>query len=141
MTAKNPTVIAAQSNNAQAITTAASEQALHKRLKQPTAKITQLIEHLVTEPGITITNAAAQAGLTREYVSRALKMPHVRAALLERAQRELPIHALQAPARIGELARTARSEKVRLEANQDLLNRTQGQAEGPQQVVNIQINI
>ena len=116
-----------------------SERAVKTKL--PTPKIRKAIELLVMSPSITITDAANQVGLSREHLSKSLKMPHVKAALIARAQSELPLYAVQAPGRIAELARAAKSEKVRLEANQDLLNRTTGEGEGPSQVVNIQINI
>lgn len=110
-------------------------------IRKPTARISNAIEILVTQPNITIKDAASQAGLTREHLSKSLKLPHVKAALIDRARQELPLHALQAPGRIAELARTAKSEKVRLEANQDLLNRTTQEDTAPSQVVNIQINL
>jgi hypothetical protein len=109
--------------------------------KKITAKIAKAIEVLVMQPNMTITEATSQAGLTREHLSRALKEAHVRRAVLDRAAQELPLHALQAPGRIADLARTARSEKVRLEANQDLLNRTLEDVGPAATVVNIQINV
>ena len=112
-----------------------------KQTKNLTKKMKAAVDVLVMQPNLTITEAAIQAGLTREHLSRALKEPHVRRAVLDRAAQELSLHALQAPGRIGDLARSARSEKVRLEANQDLLNRTLEDVDGPQQVVNIQINL
>lgn len=130
---------------AREIITAASSPAQTSERANTTRKVTpkmnKAIELLVTDPKLTIKEAAAQAGLTREHLSKSLKLPHVKAALIDRARAELPLHALQAPARIAELARAAKSEKVKLEANQDLLNRTTGEDAAPSQVVNIQINL
>lgn len=64
--------------------------------------------------------AAAQANLSREHLSRSLRMPHVQAFIARESRKTIAEHTIRASARIGELVDAA-SEHVSLDASKHVL--------------------
>jgi hypothetical protein len=92
-----------------------------------TVKQEALVEHLVANGG-TIKDAAHAAGYAdgesgRVSASKALALPHVQAYMMQRIRDELGTRATLALSTVTNLARTAKSEYVQLEASKDLLDR------------------
>jgi hypothetical protein len=92
-----------------------------------TGKQEALVEHLVANGG-TIKDASQVAGYAegdsgRVSASKALALPHVQAYMMQRIRDELGTRATLALSTVTNLARTAKSEYVQLEASKDLLDR------------------
>ncbi|MCK1585473.1 hypothetical protein IVB03_39455 [Bradyrhizobium sp. 168] len=64
--------------------------------------------------------AAEQAKLSREHLSRSLRMPHVQAFIASESRKTIAQHAIRAAARMGELV-DASSEHVSLDASKHVL--------------------
>lgn len=92
-----------------------------------TEKQMALVDTLVTTGG-TLKEAAKAAGYApgesgRVSASRAIKLPHVQQYMMQRVTEELGLAATGAVSTVGRLARGAKSEYVRLQAAQDILDR------------------
>jgi hypothetical protein len=100
--------------------------------KRPISKtIRNAIDALTSGGAKTITEAAEQQGVTREYLSRELSKPHIAECLRQKAARVVAIAAGRASARMGELI-DADSEHVSLDASVRTLasrHRTSGPTE------------
>lgn len=93
-----------------------------------TEKQRALVDTLVAK-GCSITEAAHEAGYAegdsgRVTASKALKLPHVQAYMLQQVAEALGLSAARAAAKMVQLATNARSEYVQLEASKDILDRT-----------------
>lgn len=64
--------------------------------------------------------AAQQANLSREHLSRSLRMPHIQAFIARESRKTIAEHTIRASARIGELI-DAESEHVSLDASKHVL--------------------
>ena len=92
-----------------------------------TDKQARLVDTLVAS-GCSITEAAHEAGYAsgdsgRVTASKTLRLPHVQAYMMQRIRDELGTRATLALSTVTNLARTAKSEYVQLEASKDLLDR------------------
>ena len=92
-----------------------------------TEKQTALVDTLVTT-GCTLRQAAEAAGYAkgesgRVSASRTLRLPHVQQYMMQRVSEELGMAATGAVSTVSRLAGTAKSEYVRLQAAQDILDR------------------
>jgi len=92
-----------------------------------TDKQTALVDTLVAT-GCTIREAAAEAGYAkgdagRVTASKALKLPHVQAYMMQRVGETIGLNATFAAAKVVKLAQGAKSEYVQLEASKDILDR------------------
>ena len=95
--------------------------------KNPTAKQMALVDTLVAD-GCSITEAASKAGYAngesgRVSASKALRQPHVQQYMMQRVGETLGLNATTAAAKLLNLARSAKSEYVQLEASKDILDR------------------
>ena len=93
-----------------------------------TAKQRALVETLVAK-GCTITQAASEAGYAkgdsgRVTASKALRLPHVQLYLMQHIGETLGMSAAVAASKMVNLATSAKSEYVQLEASKDILDRT-----------------
>jgi hypothetical protein len=64
--------------------------------------------------------AAAQANLSREHLSRSLRLPHVQAFIARKSRETVANHTIRASARLGELIDSA-SDHVSLDATKHTL--------------------
>lgn len=92
-----------------------------------TDKQTALVDTLVAE-GCSIKDAAHKAGYAqgeagRVTASKALRLPHVQAYMMQRVNEQLGLSATTAAAKLLGLAKGAKSEYVQLEASKDILDR------------------
>ena len=92
-----------------------------------TSKQAALVDTLVAK-GCSIKDAAHEAGYAngesgRVTASKALRLPHVQAYMMQRVAETLGINATTAAARLVQLAQGAKSEYVQLEASKDILDR------------------
>lgn len=92
-----------------------------------TDKQARLVDTLVAE-GCSIKDAALAAGYAsgesgRVTASKALRLPHVQAYMMQRIAETLGCNATIAAARLVRLATGAKSEYVQLEASKDILDR------------------
>ena len=92
-----------------------------------TDKQARLVDTLVAT-GCTIKDAALEAGYAsgdsgRVTASKALRLPHVQAYMMQRVGEALGLNATTAAARLVQLAKGAKSEYVQLEASKDILDR------------------
>lgn len=99
-----------------------------KATRDLTQKQRALVDTLVAT-GCTITEAAAEAGYAagesgRVTASKTLKLAHVQSYLMQQVAENLGISAARAAARMVQLATSANSEYVQLEASKDILDRT-----------------
>ena len=95
--------------------------------KKLTAKQAGLVDALVAN-GCTITEAAKLAGYAegdsgRVTASKALRLPHVQAYMMQRVGETLGVNATIAASKLLKLAQGAKSEYVQLEASKDILDR------------------
>lgn len=95
--------------------------------KKLTAKQAGLVDALVSN-GCTITEAAKLAGYAegdsgRVTASKALRLPHVQAYMMQRVGETLGVNATIAASKLLKLAQGAKSEYVQLEASKDILDR------------------
>jgi hypothetical protein len=84
-------------------------------------KVRNAIEVYVSGRAKTITAAAEQAGLSREYLSRSLSEPHIAEHLRQKAARTVAMGAGRAAARVMELI-DAESEHVSFDASRHILS-------------------
>lgn len=96
-------------------------------VKSLTPKQTALVDTLVAT-GCSIKEAASAAGYAegesgRVTASKALRLPHVQAYMMQRVQETLGLNATTAAAKLLTLAQGAKSEYVQLEASKDILDR------------------
>jgi len=92
-----------------------------------TSKQARLVDTLVAS-GCTIKDAAHEAGYAsgdsgRVTASKALRLPHVQAYMMQRIAETMGLSATTAAARLVQLAQGAKSEYVQLEASKDILDR------------------
>ena len=87
-----------------------------------TSKQEAVLQALVT--GMNQTQAAKSAGVTREYVCRLCQKDHFLAEIEHRVQRMKKLLAPGALANVAKLAANAKSERIRLDANLGLLDRS-----------------
>ena len=92
-----------------------------------TKKQMVLVDTLVAE-GCSITKASQEAGYAkgesgRVTASKALRLQHVQAYMMQRVAESLGVNATTAAARLVQLAQGAKSEYVQLEASKDILDR------------------
>ena len=92
-----------------------------------TEKQARLVDTLVAS-GCSIKDAAHAAGYAsgesgRVTASKALRLPHVQAYMMQRDAETLGLNATTAAARLVHLAQGAKSEYVQLEASKDILDR------------------
>jgi len=64
--------------------------------------------------------AAAQAKMSREHLSRSLRMPHIQAFIARESRKTIAEHSIRAASRLGELV-DASSEHVSLDASKHVL--------------------
>src|ERR1700722_6320160 len=83
-------------------------------------KIKAACDAIISGQAKTVTDAAALAGISREYLSRQLGEPHVQEHLRQKAARNVAIASGRASARIGELI-DAGSEHVSFDASKHVL--------------------
>lgn len=83
-------------------------------------KVRTACDAIVSGHAKTVTDAAAHAGISREYLSRQLSKPHVAEYLRQKAARTVAIASGRASARIGELI-DASSEHVSFDASRHVL--------------------
>jgi len=103
-----------------------SEQTKERQLAV-TDKQARLVDTLVAS-GCSITEAAREAGYAsgesgRVTASKALRLPHVQAYMMNRITDTLGLNATIATSKLLQLARGAKSEYVQLEASKDILDR------------------
>jgi len=96
--------------------------ALPASAKEPTEQQRAVVEHIL-ETGDTVTDAAKALELRRSSASRMLHYPHVQAYMMQRVTETLGMGSLVAAAEVMKLVRGARSEYVKLQAAQDVLDR------------------
>ena len=92
-----------------------------------TAKQMALVDTLVAE-GCSIKEAASKAGYAegesgRVSASKALRLPHVQAYMMQSVNEGLGLNATFAASKLLKLAQGAKSEYVQLEASKDILDR------------------
>ena len=92
-----------------------------------TAKQRLLVDTLVAT-GCSITEASQVAGYAkgdsgRVSASKALKVPHVQAYMMQQISESLGLNATKASRKLMELSSGAKSEYVQLEASKDILDR------------------
>jgi|TARA_R100001480_G_scaffold18194_1_gene27573 phage terminase small subunit len=92
-----------------------------------TSKQARLVDTLVAT-GCSIKEAAHEAGYAsgesgRVTASKALRLQHVQAYMMQRVAESLGVNATTAAARLVQLAQGAKSEYVQLEASKDILDR------------------
>lgn len=92
-----------------------------------TSKQIALVDTLVAR-GCTIKEAASEAGYAegesgRVSASKALRLPHVQAYMMQSVTESLGLNATVAAGKLLSLARGAKSEYVQLEASKDILDR------------------
>jgi len=92
-----------------------------------TERQARLVDTLVAS-GCSIKEAALEAGYAagesgRVTASKALRLPHVQAYMMQRVAETLGMNATIAAARLVRLAQGAKSEYVQLEASKDILDR------------------
>mgnify|MGYP002623966722 FL=1 len=92
-----------------------------------TAKQMALVDTLVAT-GCSIKEAASAAGYAegesgRVSASKALRLPHVQAYMMQSVTESLGLNATVAAGKLLSLARGAKSEYVQLEASKDILDR------------------
>jgi hypothetical protein len=88
---------------------------------RPISKTIRIACEAITSGEVkTITDAAAKAGVTREYLSRELSKPHIAEFLRQKAARVVAIAAGRASARVTELVDAA-SEHVSFDASKHVL--------------------
>jgi len=92
-----------------------------------TERQARLVDTLVAS-GCSIKDAALEAGYAagesgRVTASKALRLPHVQAYMMQRVAETLGMNATIAAARLVRLAQGAKSEYVQLEASKDILDR------------------
>ena len=95
--------------------------------KKLTSKQAGLVDALVAN-GCSITEAAKLAGYAegdsgRVTASKALRLPHVQAYMMQRVGETLGVNATIAASKLLKLAKGAKSEYVQLEASKDILDR------------------
>ena len=88
-----------------------------KKTRKPQVRplLAKALGHLVND-GMTIHQAAENAGMTYEAVRLALAKPHVRAELLSLKQARLELETLRSWDKVAKLRDGAESQKVQLEA-------------------------
>ncbi|MAB40631.1 MAG: hypothetical protein CL525_16235 [Aequorivita sp.] len=101
-----------------------SDVAVNRKL---TSKQTALVDALVAN-GCSITEAASLAGYAsgdsgRVTASKALRLPHVQAYMMQSIAESMGVSATIAAAKLVQLSRGAKSEYVQLEASKDILDR------------------
>ena len=92
-----------------------------------TKKQMLLVDTIVAN-GCSITEAAKLAGYAegdsgRVTASKALRLPHVQAYMMQRVGETLGVNATIAASKLLKLAQGAKSEYVQLEASKDILDR------------------
>jgi len=92
-----------------------------------TTKQTALVDALVAN-GCSIKEAAGMAGYAkgeagRVTASKALRLPHVQAYMMQRIGETMGVSATVAASKLVQLATGAKSEYVQLEASKDILDR------------------
>jgi hypothetical protein len=87
-----------------------------------TEKQLEIVECLVT--GMNQTEAAKFVGVSREYVCRLCQQDHFLQEIDNRVQRLKTLLAPRALANVAKMAEVAKSERVRLDANLGILDRT-----------------
>ena len=92
-----------------------------------TSKQARLVDTLLAT-GCSIKEAAHEAGYAsgesgRVTASKALRLQHVQAYMMQRVAESLGVNATTAAARLVQLAQGAKSEYVQLEASKDILDR------------------
>jgi hypothetical protein len=100
--------------------TVPADKAPTERRKKIPQRVRQAIEKLVNGEVKTVTAAAEAAGISREYLSRSLSIPHVAAHLKNKVQRRLAVGAARAGAVKMELLDSA-SDHVRNDASEYVL--------------------
>ena len=90
--------------------------------KEPTDNQKAVVEHIL-ETGDTVTDTAECLGIPRSSASRMLHYPHVQSYMMARVTETLGMGSLVAAAEVMKLVRGARSEYVKLQAAQDVLDR------------------
>ena len=95
--------------------------------RQLTTKQTALVDALVAN-GCSIKEGARLAGYAegesgRVTASKALKLPHVQAYMMQRVSETIGLNATKALGKVVELSSNAKSEYVQLEASKDILDR------------------
>jgi len=90
--------------------------------KRITASQQRIIDH-IERTGDSGTATAQALGLSRSYVSQVLNKPHVMADMQFRIQQRLRHGSLMAVDTVTRLAQHGKSEYVKLQASQDLLDR------------------
>ena len=95
--------------------------------KTLTAKQTALVDALVAN-GCSIKEAAGLAGYAsgdsgRVTASKALRLPHVQAYMMQRIAETMGVNATIAASKLVQLSQGAKSEYVQLEASKDILDR------------------
>jgi len=118
----------------------AAAKTLDERHPDVTARQKELVQLLVQQGG---TNRAAAEAMTanESWVSQTLQKPHVAAYANDLAKSVLSTHALRAVSTAASLLE-ARSERIRLEAAQDIMNRAGlGQPETRSQPVSVNIKL
>jgi hypothetical protein len=94
-----------------------------------TPKQEEILQALVT--GMNQTDAAEFVGVSREYVCRLCQKDHFLREIDKRVQRMKTLLAPRALANVAKMAESAKSERVRLDANLGILDRSgHGRADG-----------
>ena len=115
--------------------------ALPEQRKRPIPKRVREAVALICEGRArTITAAAKKAGLSREYLSRALGEPHIAEHLRQKAARAVAISSGHAAARITELMNKSRSDHVAFEASKFSLG-VAGIRPQPEAQLNVNLDI
>ena len=115
-----------------------------KSKRENPKRISKKLKHaikLVVVNGLTQRAAAQKAGIREETLSRALKRPHVMRYRDELIISQIKELAGEGLGKLGDLIRNARSEKVRLEAIKDVLDRAGYGPERSSTGVAVQVNI
>lgn len=111
------------------------------KLKPVPRKVRHALDLMLRGECKDIKAAAAQANLSREHLSRSLRMPHVQAFIARKSRETIAQHTIRASARIGELM-DASSEHVSLDASKHVLAiegiRPPDQAQG---YVNVNVSV
>jgi ParB-like chromosome segregation protein Spo0J len=89
-----------------------------ERARRVPPKIREAIDRVLSGRSKSWSAAAKAVGLSREYVSRSLSLPHVAEFLRQKAARQVAVSSGRAAARLSQLIDSARSEHVALQASQ-----------------------
>jgi phage terminase small subunit len=100
-----------------------------------TPKQEEILQALVT--GMNQTDAAKRVGVSREYVCRLCQQDHFLHEIDRRVQRMKVLLAPRALANVTRMAEAAKSERVRLDANLGILDRS-GHAREDKNVMQVQ---